>query len=171
MDILDLNEMDEITGKIWLGNKIASTHYNILKKNGIKKIISLLDFPLEYNKEEESDFIRKVIIILDYPSKNIIKYFGECLNFMEGEEKTLVHCTLGVSRSATIVIAYIMWKQKMKYENAFNYVKEKRKRISPNYGFKKQLQIFESLLIKNNYDLSKINFNNLEKFESSDFEW
>ena len=71
MDILDLNEMDEITGKIWLGNKIASTHYNLLKKNGIKKIISLLDFPVEYNKEEESDFIRKVIIILDYPSKNI----------------------------------------------------------------------------------------------------
>ena len=59
----------------------------------------------------------------------------------------------------------------MEYEKAFNYVKEKRKRISPNYGFKKQLQIFESLLIKNNYDLNKINFNNLEKFESSDFEW
>ena len=51
---------------------------------------------------------------------------------MEGNEKILVNCMIGSSRSATIVIAYIMWKQKMKYEDAFNFVKSKRKIINPN---------------------------------------
>ena len=84
---------------------------------------------------------------------------------MEGNEKILVNCMIGSSRSATIVIAYIMWKQKMKYEDAFNFVKSKRKIINPNYGFKEQLKIFEDLLIKVDYDLNKIDFNSLEKYE------
>jgi len=99
----------------------------------------------------------------------IIKYFGECLNFMDWEEKTLVHCKIGTSRSATIVIAYLMWKQKMKYDDAYNFVKIKRKRIGPNSGFKEQLKIFENLLIKNDYDLNKIDFNNIERCGNSEF--
>ena len=37
MDILGSNDMDEITEKIWLGNKFASTHINELNKHKIKK--------------------------------------------------------------------------------------------------------------------------------------
>ena len=77
----------------------------------------------------------------------------------------MVHCIIGSSRSGTIVIAYIMWKQKMKYEDAFNFVKNKRKIVNPNKGFKEQLKFFEDLLIKNDYDLNKIDFNDLEKYE------
>ena len=57
----------------------------------------------------------------------------------------------------------------MKYEEAYNYVKSKRKRIGPNSGFKEQLKIFENLLIQNNYDISKIGFNNIEHCGSSQY--
>ena len=57
----------------------------------------------------------------------------------------------------------------MKYEEAYNYVKSKRKRIGPNSGFKEQLKIFENLLIQNNYDISKIGFNNIEHCGSSEY--
>ena len=166
MDILGSNDMDEITEKIWLGNKSASTHINGLIKHKIKKIISLIDSHItNINDINEPDIVRKIIKISDFPTKNIIKYFGECLNFIEGNEKTLVHCMIGSSRSGTIVIAYIMWKQKMKYEDAFNFVKNKRKIVNPNKGFKEQLKFFGDLLIKNDYDLNKIDFNDLEKYE------
>ena len=64
----------------------------------------------------------------------------------------------GVSRSATIVIAYIMWKEHKSYYQAFLDVKYKRKFIAPNKGFIFQLRYFESMLNENNYDLEKIDF-------------
>ena len=168
MDILDLNDMDQITDSIWLGNLNSALNINKLKKEEIKKMLTVSDSPPKIN-DGKSFFVKKMVIISDFPNRNIIKYFGECLNFMNGEEKTLVHCKLGTSRSATIVIAYLMWKQKMKNEEAYNYVKNKRKRIGPNSGFKQQLKIFEKLLIQNDYDINKIDFNDIEHCENSDY--
>ena len=67
----------------------------------------------------------------------------------------------GASRSATIVIAYLMWAKKMSFNDAFNFVKGKRL-IIPNLGFKQQLEMFEKLLIDNNYDIDKINFKEIK---------
>ena len=46
-----------------------------------------------------------------------------------------------------------MYKKKMKYEEAYDLVKEKRKVISPNSGFQEQLKKFETILEENNYIL------------------
>lgn len=51
----------------------------------------------------------------------------------------LVHCFAGVSRSATIVIAYLMQEFGMGYTEATQYVRKQRYFINPNEGFKKQL--------------------------------
>ena len=65
-----------------------------------------------------------------------------------------------------------MWKLKIRFEEAYNFVKNKRKIAEPNKGFKEQLKIFETLLIKKDYNLENIDFNNLEKFHKSiEFEW
>ena len=53
-----------------------------------------------------------------------------------------MHCFGGISRSATIVIAYMMKKEMMNLEEAFNYVKERRDIINPNDGFIKKLLDF-----------------------------
>ena len=68
----------------------------------------------------------------------------------------------GANRSASIVIAYIMWVQKMPYQEALKFVGDKRSSVYPNFGFRDQLKIFEKLLIENDYDLDKIDFNNLQ---------
>lgn len=54
----------------------------------------------------------------------------------------MVHCYYGVSRSATIVIAYIMKKYRLKYDRAFERVKAKRILTQPNPGFIQQLRLF-----------------------------
>ena len=114
------------------------------------------------NYKSEDDLIQKIIQIDDVSSRNIIKYFGECLNFIDGNEKVLVHCMAGVSRSATIVIVYIMWKKKMKFDDALNFVKNKRPIVDPNDGFVEQLKLFEKELEKNEYDINKINFGEIK---------
>ena len=151
--------MDKITDKIWLGNFISAKNIDKLKEEGIKKILCVMDNspPIYLDK----NFIQKIIPVEDLPVVNIIKYFGECIDFIEGEDKVLVHCMAGSSRSASIVIAYLMWKEKMSYEFSLDYISKKRKNIYPNAGFKTQLKMFEKLLKEKEYDLSKIEFNNI----------
>jgi protein-tyrosine phosphatase len=81
---------------------------------------------------------------------------------MDGYDKVFVHCAAGMSRSATIVIAYLMWKQKMLLCDAIDFVKKKRPIISPNLNFMRQLQTFQDLLIKKDYDINKINFKKIK---------
>lgn len=57
--------------------------------------------------------------------------------------KTLVHCHAGVSRSATICIAYVMYSRHASLDTAFEFVKSCRSEISPNAGFMHQLLEFE----------------------------
>ena len=60
-----------------------------------------------------------------------------------------------------MVIAYIMWSEKKTFSEAFDMVKSKRL-VNPNLGFQEQLKMFEKLLLENNYDLDKINFEDIE---------
>ena len=165
------NNISQITDTIWLGDYNSAKNINNLKKVNIKKVLCLLNnnFPI-YSKDDNIN--QKIIKVSDVPTANIIKYFGESLNFINGNDNTLIHCMAGASRSATIVIAYIMWKEKITFENAFNLVNQKRSAAFPNFGFRKQLKIFENLLKNNNYDINKIDFNNIKKYgKSIYFEW
>lgn len=55
----------------------------------------------------------------------------------------LIHCNLGISRSSSILIAYLISKYKICLYAAFKYVKDKRMQIAPNYSFLRQLKQFE----------------------------
>ena len=114
------------------------------------------------NYKEEDKFNHKVFEVEDCATQNIIQYFGECINFIKENDKILVHCMAGASRSATIVIAYIMWEQKMSSQDALDFVSKKRSIICPNEGFIDQLKIFEKLLKDNNYDWDKIDFKSIK---------
>ena len=58
----------------------------------------------------------------------------------EQNRTILVHCAAGVSRSASFVIAYLMGKKNMSFDEAFEHTKERRKIIRPNSGFLEQLK-------------------------------
>ena len=65
------------------------------------------------------------------------------------------HCQLGKSRSASIVIAYIMYKNKLHFSDAFDFVRSKRGYAFPNEGFQWQLEDFDIILSNFDYDLDK----------------
>ena len=155
------NDIDEIIDNLYLGNLEAARNVTKLKELGIKKVLSV--FEGYWPKYEESDNIsHKIINITDYSNINIIKYFGECLNFIKGEEKVLVHCYAGSSRSASIVIAYLMWNKKMSFKEALNFVHNKRASVYPKPGFQDQLELFEKILKENDYDIDKIKFEEIK---------
>ncbi len=158
---MGFHDIDEITENIYLGNLSAAENIDKLKELGIKKVLSVLD-QFDWPKYDESQFNHKTLAIKDFDDQNIIKHFGECLNFIKGDDKVLVHCAVGASRSATIVIAYIMWSKKMPFKEALEFVRSKRFVVSPNFGFIDQLKLFEKLLVENNYDIDKIKFEEIK---------
>ena len=154
------DEIDQITETIFLGNIDAAFNKKKLKQLGIKKVLTVMSaFGNHYSPHE---FIHKSIDVDDDFRTNIICHFKECISFIEGKDKIFVHCAAGMSRSPTIVIAYIMWKKKLRLNEAIKFVKEKRSIISPNDNFMNQLKIFDELLIKNDYDIANINFKKIK---------
>src|SRR6266542_3616513 len=87
------------------------------------------------------------IDIADDPSSNIYAHFRKCIDFIENTKSTngsiYVHCQAGISRSVTIITAYLMFSQKISYKQALDLVKEKRQNAKPNRGFIEQLRKFE----------------------------
>lgn len=65
-------------------------------------------------------------------------------NQLDANHVVLVHCRMGVSRSASVVIAYIMRKYKRSLDDALKEVKKQR-RINPNQNFLRQFKVWEEL--------------------------
>lgn len=74
---------------------------------------------------------------------NTFKYINRAR--MEGS-KVLVHCKMGISRSASVVIAYAMKAYNWDFSQAIQHVKEKRNCIKPNKNFLAQLETYQGIL-------------------------
>lgn len=99
------------------------------------------------------------IVAYDMSSFNISPYFNDVANFMDDclrrGGRVYVHCKMGISRSATCVIAYLMIKKGMTAQEAVRLVRSRRE-IIPNDGFLKQLcQLNDQLAIKRDVERNR----------------
>ncbi|KAL5527960.1 hypothetical protein ACEPAG_6761 [Sanghuangporus baumii] len=58
------------------------------------------------------------------------------------KHRVLVHCVMGISRSTAVVCAYLMATRHLSFPSALMFIRKRRPRVHPNYGFRRQLQIF-----------------------------
>uniref|UniRef100_A0A0K0DLM5 TYR_PHOSPHATASE_2 domain-containing protein n=1 Tax=Angiostrongylus cantonensis TaxID=6313 RepID=A0A0K0DLM5_ANGCA len=58
------------------------------------------------------------------------------------ESAVLVHCLAGVSRSATVVAAYLITACDLSFSSALKFIAKKRPVVNPNFGFRMQLCAF-----------------------------
>jgi len=83
------------------------------------------------------------ISILDQDTVRIYERFDDFIKFVDEALSeggaVYVHCSAGVSRSSSFVIAYLIQRKGMTLKEAFEFVKQRRSAISPNLGFMKQL--------------------------------
>ncbi|KAJ1529005.1 hypothetical protein HK096_009761, partial [Nowakowskiella sp. JEL0078] len=83
------------------------------------------------------------IDIKDWENVTISLYFQSTSDFIEqaitGGGKVLCHCQAGVSRSTSLVLAYLILKHNMQLDRAWNIVRRRRKGVRPNTGFAAQL--------------------------------
>nr|XP_020666960.1 serine/threonine/tyrosine-interacting protein [Pogona vitticeps] len=142
-------EMQEILPGLFLGpySSAMKSKLPILQKHGITHVICIRqNIEANFIKPNFQQLFRYLVLdIADNPIENIIRFFPMTKEFIDGSLQTggkvLVHGNAGISRSAALVIAYIMETFGVKYRDAFTYVQERRFCINPNAGFVHQLQI------------------------------
>lgn len=79
-----------------------------------------------------------------------------------------MHCEAGISRSPTICMAYLMKTQRLRLEEAFDAVRQRRAVISPNFSFMGQLLQFENEVLASATD-SNIMENDDDQHKSDEF--
>jgi protein-tyrosine phosphatase len=118
--------------------------FQLLKSNGITHIVNA---GVGITNVFPKNFVYLNVDLLDLPDSDIRSHFDTVFGFMHGaienRGRVLVHCNAGVSRSSTLVIAYIMKYHCKSFEDAHTLVKAARSSIRPNDGFLKQLKAYD----------------------------
>ena len=133
--------MDLIEEGLYLGSVESANSKKVLEKNNIKHVLAALDGFENYKRHDKINYF--LIKLEDWPDQDILQHLPQALAFISEGLKTgsvLVHCMAGVSRSASIVIAYIMVKYSLDFDTAKERVRSKRTYVWPNQGFEIQLR-------------------------------
>ncbi|XP_053306406.1 dual specificity protein phosphatase 5 [Spea bombifrons] len=112
------------------------------------RITALLNVSRKMADSFTDQYNYKWIPVDDNHTADISSHFQEAIDFIDTVRcsggRVLVHCEAGISRSPTICIAYLMKARRLRLEEAFEYIKQRRSLISPNFSFMGQLLHYES---------------------------
>jgi len=153
--IRDLPHITEIEPGLFIGDFTSSSQLSTLKHHSITAIVSLAQTESElWGRAENRELVPKddhmYVCCADSPSQDLLGRLCGICDFIDKhspgppKNNVLVHCTAGVSRSATAVVAYLMRKSQQSLDEVLKSVKDKR-RIKPSGNFLEQLQIWEEV--------------------------
>ncbi|CZT52666.1 probable dual specificity protein phosphatase PPS1 [Rhynchosporium secalis] len=146
-----------VTDYMYLGNLGHANNPDLLRKMGIGQILSVGEMATWKDGELDKwgkDNVMVVQRVQDNGVDPLTDQFERCLDFIDsGKAKntaTLVHCRVGVSRSATICIAEVMRTMGYSYPRAYCFVRARRLNviIQPHLRFSYELLKWEEKLGK-----------------------
>jgi len=133
--------------KLYIGSQDAAANLDGLRETNVHFILNVatgIQVPHSTNIEYLT------VPILDEPNADIKSSFLQTFEFidkgLESGASVLVHCNQGVSRSATVCIAYIMKKYNINFQTALAALKASKSDVKPNEGFVEQLKRYEKEL-------------------------
>nr|XP_055180733.1 dual specificity protein phosphatase 13 isoform X2 [Nyctereutes procyonoides] len=149
-----LSHVNEVWPNLFLGDAYTARDKSKLTQLGITHVVNVAagkfqvdtgakfyrGMPLEYYGIEADDNPFFDLSVYFLP---IARYIRTALSVPQG--RVLVHCAMGVSRSATVVLAFLMICENMTLVEAIQTVQAHRD-ICPNSGFLRQLQVLDNRL-------------------------
>ncbi|KAF2439963.1 phosphatases II [Karstenula rhodostoma CBS 690.94] len=139
------------TKNLYIGGLYALYQTDLIKAAGITHVLSVVDYEPGLDKPHLSGLKKMHIWAEDDPNEDLLQWFERTSKFIrEGLEyedgAVFVHCAMGKSRSAAVVVAYLMTRYGVGAEEGLRWVEEGRPVCEPNPGFKEQLKVWEGIL-------------------------
>lgn len=139
---LRLGQIDEVWPNIYIGNVAVAQNKTALLRLGITHIVNAAHSKQGSIGDQSfygTDFVYLGIPAEDSTHFDLNEYFGLAADFIHRaikspDGKVLVHCIMGMSRSSSLVLAYLMIYQRMSLKQALHCVVQKRA-IYPNRNF------------------------------------
>ena len=148
---------------LWIGGQVSAWSPTELKRLGISYVVAANGSPPRWFAFNNDDFPEVLVLDLDDDADaesaaaisnlipRAIAWISRALKDSEGNEnneKVLIFCTAGRSRSASILCAYLMWAEGLGFRDALLEVRKARPWVQPNEAFVRVLLRFESTLLK-----------------------
>lgn len=148
------NDMNEVIPGLFLGNMNAALNVEQLKQHGISHVLNVrskVDWVAMVHYEENNiEFAH--VLMQDSPSFDMKKSINAAIAFIQVAldvgGRVLVYCNAGISRSPTVVVAYIMANQDVDAICASQLVKNRHNKALPNHSFIRFLCEWEDILKK-----------------------
>jgi hypothetical protein len=141
----------DVNKKLYLGSELHATSLDVLDKLGVDLVVNCTrNIPnyfdtIDLYSDRIVEYVR--VPLNDHGSEDISKYFDSSAKIiqdaLDSGKTVLVHCKAGISRSASIVIAYLMRFEKLTFDMAFAKLRLARKCVDPNLGFTAKLIQYE----------------------------
>ncbi|PRP88906.1 von Willebrand factor D and EGF domain-containing protein-like [Planoprotostelium fungivorum] len=141
---------NHIIDGLWLGDFLSNSMHVQMNEYSVGHILTVSN---DFRKDKGEEFVHHLIGVPDYPSSDLFSHFAQTHEFINTarygpdnkgpQSGVLVHCMAGVSRSATIVIAYLMKELGLSLIEAAHLTRSSRAQIWPNGGFVLQLERYE----------------------------
>ncbi len=136
-----------IVDNIYLGSAFNAASYDTLKENNITTILNITREIRNYFPE---DFQYERYDLYDNNKHSILAYLEKAFAAIRFQQDNvdgniLIHCYMGASRSASVVLYYLMKTKKnddgefMSFDEALNFIKSKRSNVNPTFRFTKDL--------------------------------
>lgn len=147
------SDFTQIGDKLWLGgaNVMYMMPYSFIKDNDIKLIINCAQ-EISYNTKQAYDTHHLKFPLMDVPGETLWPHIHIASRAIEDAhlngKNVYVHCAMGISRSASVVIYHLMRISGLTFDQAYTIVKNKRGIIQPNEGFVRQLKDLEKKIVR-----------------------
>ena len=132
--------MTQIVTGLYLGDYEDASKQSRLTERNITHIVNCAK---EHKNYFPNEYMYLTLNLDDSEQQVIYDRLEKSFNFikkaLDNGGSVLVHCHAGISRSASIVIYYLMKVTKSPYDRIYSFVKSKRAQVSPNKGFVMQL--------------------------------
>lgn len=156
---------NQIVPGLYLGGRASGDQVSLNNPLGIDFVVNLDHtkvYPNEgengleavnisvYDNEDSSEELLEMCSGPAYVRSDVKTWFqgvfSQIDKYLGSNKRVLVHCFAGSSRSATVVIAYLMSRNSLDFNTAYRFVKEKRYETEPNLGFCMLLANYEKML-------------------------
>ncbi|KAH7920385.1 phosphatases II [Leucogyrophana mollusca] len=133
-----------VSPRLYLSDLFTARDEAQLARLGITHVVSVIEHAPPFAPAVETLHVA----IADVPEADLLQHLENTTKFIAQalasnlDSKVLVHCFQGISRSATVICAYLVATTPMSPTQAIAFVQAKRGIVAPNVGFKRQLAIY-----------------------------